>query len=159
MDSRCAVGFVVCWLLAAVVAPMPYFGTFAPPDFFLVALLMLGIERGASTGQFAGFIVGAVVDLLSSGRIGPTAAAYTVVGYLGGRAGLRFTHSRFVTLFLCVIWSVSVAEVTAYAISRIGRIPMHLNFADLVLRTISSLLVTPFMYFIRNPLGLGHRGK
>lgn len=159
MDSRSAVGFLVCCFFAAVIAPLPYFGTFAPPDFFLVVLVILGIERGVSVGQNAGFFIGAIIDLLSSGRIGPTAGAYAVVGYLGGRAGFRFPNLGFFTLFLCVIWSVGAAEVTAFVISRIGRIPMHFDFGDIFLRTLSSLLVTPLMYIIRRPLGLGRRGK
>lgn len=135
---------------------MGTFAEIAPPDFLIIAVLILGIERGAANAQFSGFFVGAIVDLLASGRVGPTAAAYCVAGHLGGRFAARF-GARFLTMMGAIPVSIVLAEITAGVIARIGNIPMNWNATDLLLRIVSALAVAPLIYFWRRPLGLGRR--
>ncbi|HXF99053.1 MAG TPA: rod shape-determining protein MreD [Gaiellaceae bacterium] len=55
------------------------------PDLLLVAVVSLGLLRGASAGAVLGFLAGLVVDLLALETLGITSLVLTLAGYWAGR--------------------------------------------------------------------------
>ncbi|MEI8134604.1 MAG: rod shape-determining protein MreD [bacterium] len=56
----------------------------AAPDLVVIFLAYTVITRGQLSAQIAGFVVGLLVDILSSGTLGAHALSYTLAGFLLG---------------------------------------------------------------------------
>ena len=57
------------------------------PDLLLVAVVSLGLLRGAVAGAFAGFAGGLVVDLVTLDTLGVSSLVLTLAGFWAGRYG------------------------------------------------------------------------
>lgn len=156
MDSRTAVGFIVCWF---AMTAFPLTNLPSQPDLLLLAVLILGLERGPATGQFGGFFLGAMIDLLVLGRMGISSASYTIIGHVGGRLSHRVGRARILLMIVTAPVAVFFAEVAAVAALGITGLPVDFDAFNLLLRSGSTMALAPVIYIIRNPLGLGRRRK
>lgn len=158
IDARTFTGIFVSWTLTIVVAPLASALGIAPPDLLVVVVLLLGFERGALAGQFIGFLLGASIDLLAEGRVGPATGAYILIGHLGGRLAARFGQARRRAFFIVVPFAALLADLVAIPLGLLAGLPMIFTPSAAVMGMLSTLGVSPFVYFLRNPLGFGRRG-
>lgn len=87
---RLAAIFLVVWIGGAVIAPAFDATGWPAPDLLLVVLVAAAVARGPRWGAWTGLALGAIADLLSLGRFGPTASAYALAGWTAGFLGRRF---------------------------------------------------------------------
>ncbi len=91
-------------LMQMVLAPKIAIGQIAP-DFSLLLVAYLAINRGAIPGSVAGFFVGFVQDLLNPELLGLNALTKSVVGYAMGIVGSKGEPG--VVPFLAALLAVS----------------------------------------------------
>lgn len=77
------------------------------PDFLLIVVVWLARYEKQFTGTIAGFGVGLLQDIYSSGFLGLMALAKSVTGFIAGRFGITESknkpHGILLTLLICCV--------------------------------------------------------
>lgn len=97
---------------AALLSRLPLPGS--PPDLLLVLVVAFALVAGAAPGALGGFVTGLLVDLGADHQLGRTALAYTLVGYLAGRA--HYGPRRSILRSLLVVGATAAVGVSAFAL-------------------------------------------
>jgi rod shape-determining protein MreD len=80
------IAVVVYLALQAAVAGRIAIGS-VEPDFIVVCVVLIGLQRGPIGGSLFGFVVGLAVDLGNPGHLGLNALTRSILGYAAGRLG------------------------------------------------------------------------
>ncbi len=74
------------------------------PDLVLIVLIFIGNRNGVMPAQVAGFVAGAVLDMLGLAPLGFYALVYTLIGALFGiTRGKMFVDPIFIPVVLAVV--------------------------------------------------------
>jgi rod shape-determining protein MreD len=92
--------FVAAVLQASVFSGASLLG--GAPDILLVTLVAVALVRGATTGAFAGFFGGLVIDIALLDTLGVTSLLLTLAGYWAGRYGETTPSRRRYAPYLAV---------------------------------------------------------
>jgi rod shape-determining protein MreD len=92
--------FVAAVLQASVFSGVSVLG--GTPDILLVTLVCVALLRGATTGAFAGFFGGLVIDIALLDTLGMTSLLLTLAGYWAGRYGETGPSRRRYAPYLAV---------------------------------------------------------
>jgi len=107
-----AVVFVAAMLQTVVVASLVVGG--GAPNVLLVAVVSIGLLRGAVPGALAGFGGGIVVDLATLDTLGVTSLVLTLAGFWAGRYGETSGRGRRLAPVLAVGVITVLAGVFAF---------------------------------------------
>jgi len=103
-----AIVFVAALLQVTLVASLDVAGGAA--DLLVLALVALGLLRGAVTGAVAGFLGGLLVDVTTLDTLGVSALLYSLIGYWTGRYGETTGRGRgHAPLLAVLVATVGVA--------------------------------------------------
>lgn len=69
------------------------------PDFMLLLVVLIALNRNAVTGAVLGFIVGFFQDLTNPELLGLNAMLKSIVGFMSGRAGAKTSPENIIFLF------------------------------------------------------------
>lgn len=111
---RLLLSITVCLALQAAVAGHIAIGRIEP-DFVVVCVALLGLQRGPIQGAVLGFVVGLVVDLSNPGFLGLNALANTIVGYGTGRIGAA-TSAGWLVLAIVFFMATLVHDLVYYLV-------------------------------------------
>ena len=67
------------------------------PNFILMFVVYLALNKGVMKGQITGFIYGLTWDILSTDIFGVRALSFTIAGYLAGNFNRKFNKSQPLT--------------------------------------------------------------
>ena len=120
-----AVVFVAAMLHVVIVSSLVIGG--GAPDLLLVAVVSLGLVRGAIPGACFGFTGGLIVDLLTLDSLGITSLVLTLAGFWAGRYGETMGRDRRLAPL------VTVGTITVLA-AALGFVLHYLLGEDVVAR-------------------------
>lgn len=112
--------FVVALALQATVAPHLAIGG-TPPDFVLVAVVTLGLLRGAGTGATGGLLAGLAIDLLRGRQVGLFALGLAAAGGLAGLAAERVYPGRMSVRFAVALAATLVDQLIVLGVYSLTR--------------------------------------
>jgi rod shape-determining protein MreD len=85
------------------------------PDFVVMCVVLLGLQRGPVQGALFGFVIGLIVDLANPGSLGLNALANTLVGFGTGRIGAA-TSTGWVILAIVFFMATLAHDVVYYLV-------------------------------------------
>ena len=120
------------------------------PDMVLIALFILAIVYGRLSGIWAGFLVGLLLDVYSSGTFGTRALAYTTAGaFLGFFEQRRLAVNPSTQLILLIIASLitdSMMQLGTFGISNLSSIEfVKLLFVAFLPRAMYTSIIAAFV--------------
>jgi rod shape-determining protein MreD len=86
------------------------------PDLLLVAVVCIGILRGAIAGSVAGFVGGLLVDTATLGTLGVTSLLLAIAGHWAGRYGETTGRGRPYAPYLAVAVIAVLVGVGGYVV-------------------------------------------
>ena len=114
------------------------------PDFVLVIVLLIGKRFGCIKGSRAGFILGILMDTLTSMPIGISALPKSIVGYTSGKM-----KSVGVSGTMYIVWFVLMILMHETIIYLFLQFKTDLPFAQLLYsRVFPNTIYTTFMFFV-----------
>jgi len=103
------------------------------PDFVIVAVVYIGIDKGKIIGMVTGFFAGIIMDLLVGSFLGLSALSYCMAGFLAGYFSnietkkFLYKHYFLMVVFICSV----VANFLYYIIYFQG---FSLIFPDIIIK-------------------------
>ncbi len=119
------------------------------PSMFVLFVVFIGLFSNKTLGTIYGIAIGLVVDLLVGTKIGITAVALGIVGFLSAVVDKNFSKDSRVTIMFIVLAATIIYEVVSYILNYIFlAINVEiLNFIKiLALEVIYNLILTIILY-------------
>ncbi len=114
------------------------------PDFVLVIVLLIGKRFGCIEGSTAGFILGVLMDSLTSMPVGISALPKSIVGYTSGKL-----RSVGVSGTMYIVWFVLMILIHEIIIYLFLQFKTDLPFAQLLYsRVFPNTIYTTIMFFV-----------
>ena len=114
------------------------------PDFVLVVVLLMGRRFGSIQGSSAGFILGILMDSLTSMPVGISAFPKAIVGYMSGKM-----KSVGVSGTMYIVWFVLMILIHEIIIYLFLQYKTDLPFAKLLYsRVFPNTIYTTVMFFV-----------
>lgn len=158
IDARTLSGIFFGWMIGIAATALAAGLEISRPDVLIGFIFLLGLERGAPTGQIVGFGTGLVIDILGYGIIGPSAGAYLLAGYCGGLLGAHYTERRIAFAIPAFPILAISADLLALGLSRTAGLEVAFDLDPLFKRTLVTAAFAPIPFLFYRPLGLGRRG-
>ncbi len=143
--------FVVLFLsliFQSTIFQVPWLQPFAP-SLIVIALVLVGVFRGAREGLIFGIVIGLIQDTSFGSFLGQSAFAYALIGYVSGYLrSMVIRVSLFLSLLLVAI-STEFYVWLSYAVSRLfGQLGTDLHTVTITSThmTLSTLVFTLFLY-------------
>ena len=125
----------------------------ACPDFALLAVVAVGLLRGAEIGSLFGFVVGVGVAISLFGPLGLASLVFVVVGYFSGRYAETADVTSGWTPVLAVLVGTVVAQVLAIVLQFLldREMPIGFVFTRVLLPSLAlnALLAAPVYLLTR----------
>ena len=119
------------------------------PSMFVIFVLFIGLFTNRTVGTIYGVIIGLVLDLLFSTKIGIQAFAYGAIGFLAATFDKNFSKDSRMTIMFMVLGATIILEVLNYLFSYMFKgINVEIfNFVKiLVIETIFNVILTIIVY-------------
>ena len=114
------------------------------PDIVLIIVLLIGKRFGCIKGSTAGFILGVLMDSLTSMPVGISAFPKSIVGYTSGKM-----KSVGVSGTMYIVWFVVMILIHEIIIYLFLQFKTDLPFAQLLYsRVFPNTIYTTFMFFV-----------
>lgn len=114
------------------------------PDFVLVIVLLIGKRFGSIKGSTAGFILGVLMDSLTSVPVGISALPKSIVGYTSGKL-----KTVGVSGTMYIVWFVLMILIHEIIIYLFLQFKTDLPFAQLIYsRVFPNTIYTTVMFFV-----------
>ena len=150
-------------VLVAVVAQIVLSGAVsiigAVPDLALIYVVWAAFRRGQLFAEVAGFVLGLLVDLLSSSTVGSHSLTYCVIGFLVGYFSDAESAEQRLRNWPFLLFVALSAVVNALLWFVFFALPGGVSFSDYMLGQIgvtvlytTILAVVPMFYASRRPL-------
>ena len=131
----------------------------AVPDLILLCTIFFALLNGKIAGEINGFIAGAFIDFLSGAPFGFNCLYRTLIGYIMGIIGHKFSFVGFFMPAFCAffatllkslfVWIIAFLFPHVSAVYRIASLPF---LFELVCNTILAPFVFKFLYLFESPL-------
>ncbi len=145
---------LISFLLQVAIIPEQWFGD-VTPNFLLVAVTLLAIYRGKTTGGIIGFVAGLLQDWFSGGLFGIHALSKTIIGYLFGFLRTNIYHKNILVAPLAVLMATVINQflvfgITGYLLSDLSIEMLAKNFILplLMYNSFLSLVINPFVQWM-----------
>ena len=132
----------------------------ASPDVLLVALVAVGLLRGAIAGAVTGFAAGLIVDVATLGTLGVTSLLLTLAGFWAGRYGETTGRGRPHAPLVAVLAATVFVDVGGYVLDSLLGGPVLMREVLLSLPAalvLNGLLTYPVFALIRRVVGATER--
>ena len=119
------------------------------PNVFVIFVLFIGLFTNKTVGTIYGVVIGLILDLLFSQKIGIQAVSFGLVGFLAAIFDKNFSKDSRMTIMFMVLGSTIIVEVLNYLLSYMFiNINVEIfNFIKiLVIEVIYNLIITIIIY-------------
>ena len=119
------------------------------PNVFVMFVLFIGLFTNKTVGTIYGVVIGLILDLLFSQKIGIQAVSFGLVGFLAAIFDKNFSKDSRMTIMFMVLGSTIIVEVLNYLLSYMFiNINVEIfNFIKiLVIEVIYNLIITIIIY-------------
>ena len=80
------------------------------PNFILIYIVYIGLNRGSIKGELTGFFYGLIWDILSTDIFGIRALTFTISGYISGRFNKKLDKNQVLTQIIVMFLSLVVVQ-------------------------------------------------
>ena len=87
------------------------------PNVFVIFVLFIGLFTNKTVGTIYGVVIGLILDLLFSQKIGIQAVSFGLVGFLAAIFDKNFSKDSRMTIMFMVLGSTIIVEVLNYLLS------------------------------------------
>ena len=124
------------------------------PNFILIYVVFIALNKGPMSGQITGFIYGFTWDILSTDIFGVRALTLTICGHLAGKFNKKLNKDQalvqIMLMFIClVITQVSLIFLYLIIPNDFGNRTLFANYNSLI-SVILTLILTPIVFKILN---------
>lgn len=132
--------------MSLMIVPLPDGWHWLRPEFVVVVLIYWIIHSPTRVGVMTGFIVGLMMDLLTSMILGKVALAMSIVAFLASFLRSKVRVFRFPRLFLTILILVGFYQLILLWVQIIiGHAPVSLTYW---IPSVMSMLVAPIIFGI-----------
>lgn len=89
------------------------------PNLFVILVLIVGLFAGRNLGISTGVAIGLLLDLFISKKVGITAIALGIIGFIGALLDKNFSKDSKITIILMVFLTTIIYEVLNYFINAV----------------------------------------
>lgn len=130
------------------------------PNFILIYIVYIGLNKGSVKGEFTGFLYGLFWDILSTDIFGIRTLTFTISGYLSGRFNKKLDKNQPLTQIIVMLLSLVVVQFGTSLIYLIVHTEAIYPYFEITYNTwlqiLCNIILTPvmfkFMNFIENKL-------
>jgi rod shape-determining protein MreD len=160
--ARLAALMLIAFLLQTIVSPhVRILG--ASPDFALLAVVCVGLLRGAEVGAIFGFVLGLLVSIALLAPLGVNSFVYVLIGYLAGRYAETADTSSWLAPVLMVLVCGFLYELLSMLVQFLldRQVPLGYLFTHVVIPEVilDTLLAAPAYVVARLWLREGVSGR
>ncbi len=119
------------------------------PNLFIIFVLFIGLFTNKTLGTIYGVIIGLILDLLFSTKVGIQAVSLGLIGFLAAIFDKNFSKDSRMTIMFMVLGSTIIVEVINYLLAYmfVGSSVEIFNFIRiLILEVIFNLILTIIIY-------------
>lgn len=119
------------------------------PNVFVIFVLFIGLFTNKTLGTIYGAIIGLILDLLFSTKVGIQAVSLGLIGFLAAIFDKNFSKDSRMTIMFMVLGSTIIVEVSNYLLTYmfVGSSVEIFNFIRiLILEVIFNLILTIIIY-------------
>lgn len=119
------------------------------PNVFVIFVLFVGLFTNKTLGTIYGAIIGLILDLLFSTKVGIQAVSLGLIGFLAAIFDKNFSKDSRMTIMFMVLGSTIIVEVSNYLLTYmfVGSSVEIFNFIRiLILEVIFNLILTIIIY-------------
>jgi len=120
-------------------------------DILLIVFVVLATQNGSFASQFVGFILGLVIDMVTTAPLGFHAFLYSLAGYLFGLGSGKVYFDPLIMPALLGFFATLFQALVSFLLNEIFRLgePVSAFFhIGLIFQLILNLLLAPFCYWL-----------
>lgn len=130
------------------------------PNFILIYIVYIGLNKGSLKGELTGFFYGLIWDILSTDIFGIRALTFTLSGYLSGMFNKKLDKNQPLTQLIVMFLSLLVIQFGTTLIYLIVPTETQYQYFEITyntwLKIICNLIITPILFkiilFIKNKI-------
>ena len=119
------------------------------PNLFVVLILVVGLFAGKNVGTSTGIVVGLLLDIFISKKIGISAITLGIIGFIGALLDKNFSKDSKLTIVLMVILTTIIFEVLNYFINAVifsYSLEIATFVVKLLIEIVFNILITIIFY-------------
>ena len=119
------------------------------PNVFIIFVLFIGLFTNKTVGTIYGVVIGLILDLLFSQRIGIQAVTLGLVGFLAAIFDKNFSKDSRMTIMLMVLGSTVIVEVLNYLLAYMFidiNVEIFYFIRTLIIEVIYNIILTIIIY-------------
>ena len=124
------------------------------PNFIMMYVVFIALNKGSMNGQISGFIYGFTWDVLSTDIFGLRALTLTICGHLAGKFNKKLNIDRalvqIMLMFVCLVIT-QISFILLYLIipNDFGNRTLFANY-NILISVLLTLILTPFVFKVLN---------
>lgn len=125
------------------------------PNFILIFIVYIGLNRGAMRGQLTGFFYGLTWDVLATDVFGVRALSFTIAGYMAGIFNKKFDKNQPLTQIIVTGVGLIVTQLVIdfiYVVMPVSDTLQYISGFDLsflaLLNILINLILAPIVFKI-----------
>lgn len=130
------------------------------PNFILIYIVYIGLNKGSVKGELTGFLYGLFWDILSTDIFGIRALTFTISGYLSGKFNKKLDKNQPLTQIIVMLLSLLIVQFGTSLIYLIVHTETSYPYFEITYNTwlqiLCNIILTPitfkFMSSIENKL-------
>ena len=150
-----AVKIILPYLLLIViqfVLPKYFSLTNIYPNFIIMYVLFVALNKGAMSGQITGFFYGFTWDVLSTDIFGVRALTLTICGHFAGKFNKKLNKDQSIVQILLMFFCLIITQISLVFLYFIipndfGNRTLFANY-NVLLSVILTIILTPFVFKI-----------
>jgi len=150
-----AVKIILPYLLLIViqfVLPKYFSLTNIYPNFIIMYVLFVALNKGAMSGQITGFFYGFTWDVLSTDIFGVRALTLTICGHFAGKFNKKLNKDQAIVQILLMFFCLIITQISLVFLYFIipndfGNRTLFANY-NVLLSVILTIILTPFVFKI-----------
>ena len=119
------------------------------PNVFIIFVLFIGLFTNKTVGTAYGVVIGLILDLLFSQKIGIQAVTLGLVGFLAAIFDKNFSKDSRMTIMLMVLGSTVIVEVLNYLLAYMFidiNVEIFYFIRTLIIEVIYNIILTIIIY-------------
>lgn len=124
------------------------------PNFIIIYVVFIALNKGSMNGQISGFIYGFTWDILSTDIFGVRALTLTVCGYLAGKFNKKLNKDQYIVQIMLMFMCLVITQLSLFLLYLIipndfGNRNLFTNYNSLI-SVFLTLALTPIAFKILN---------
>lgn len=120
------------------------------PNFILIYIVYIGLNKGSIKGELTGFFYGLIWDILSTDILGIRTLTFTISGYLSGRFNKNLDKAQPLTQIIVMFLSLLIVQFGTSIIYLIVHTETDYPYFEITYSTwfqiICNIVLTPILF-------------